>query len=367
MIFSQKPVSKWFIVALIECVLIFSAATWMGVQWWKTRTDSKKTMTLPTVTVEAKPVEMGNFESFINAVGVIKSHESIEVAAQEGGVVKDVRFKSGDHVKKDDVLVQMNDALLQAEKEEHQARLSQANITYDRYMKLFEKKAVPKSKKDEAFASKKIEEARLQMVEEKLERTLLRAPFDGIVGLKDISVGGMVKPGDPIVSLNNIDFMLVDFKVSEFYLDKLHVGKSLEIEVDGFPDNVYTATIESIDPVAEVKDHSIRVRAKIQNVSHELKPGLFARVKLTEDIAENTMLVPEAAIETEGNQEFVYAIIDGIAHHAPVKTGRRNGTVVEIKSGLKPGIMVVTSGQLRLGDGFPVLVVPQKAAIGYKK
>lgn len=361
-----RPKSLWAIFALVELVIIICVALWALIAWLKDDDAAQKKYQLPTVTVEAKPVERTDFETFISAVGTLKANESIIVRPQEGGVIKSVSFSSGEYVKKGEVLLELEDRVLQAQLQEALAKRDTRKAEYDRAESLFAKKAYPKSKRDEALGNYKVSKASVDLMQAKVQQSILSAPFDGIVGLKDVSVGAYIKPGEEIVSLDNVDPILIDFRISEIHLDKVTVGQTVQVEIDGFSQNLYEATIEAIDPVVDAAGHSIRVRAKMQNRGRDLKPGLFARVRFTESLHEKTMIVPESAVETEGNQEFVYAVIDGIARRAPIKTGGRNGRDVEVKSGLQPGMMVVTSGQMRIGEGFPVIVVPDKKKLGYK-
>ena len=361
----SKRSNLWPIIAGLEAFLLLAFLAWQGISWWQSRDSKKKTFQYPTMNVEAAPVVLGEFESFLNAVGTLKATESIIVKAPDGGVVSQILFKSGDTVKKGDVLIRFDDSILQAELAHHQATEELKQKELDRATTLFEKHVFPQSKKDEAVAAHKTATAQVGITRAKLKHMELKAPFGGVVGLKDVSVGAYVKPGEEIVTLDSLDPIYVDFRVNEKDIDTIAIGKQVDVEVDGVPHNQYTGVIEAVDPLADTERHSIRVRALIKNTSLELKPGLFARVKMVERLATDIMLVPESALETEGNQEFVYAIVDGIAHKAPVKTGRRNGTVVEVTSGLQPSLMVVTAGQSRLGEGFPVVVVSDKGKLGY--
>lgn len=358
--------TAWVIVAGVELLLILGLVGWMGLSYWKSASAEKKKYQLPTMTVEAQPVEMGDYETFISTVGTLKANESVDIRAQDGGVIKEILFKSGTPVNKGETLIILDDQLLKANLAEAQARARLAKVEYERAENLFKKRAIPQSKRDDAKAKMEMADAQVEMSKVKLEQSILKAPFTGIIGLKDVSVGAYVKPAQEIVTLDNLNPIKIDFRISEIHLEKIKVGQNIAVEVDGFPHLQYTATIEAIDPIVDAAGHSIRARATMANPNFELKPGLFARIRFSESLHSNAMLVPESAIETEGNQEFVFVIVDGIARRAPIKTGGRNGKDVEVLSGLQPGMMVVTSGQMRIGEGFPVIVIPDKEKIGYK-
>jgi membrane fusion protein (multidrug efflux system) len=357
--------SAWVLVSVVELLIILVLGTWVGIKMWNEREAKKKVYTPSTMTVEAQPVEVGDFENFVTTVGTLKASESVILRPQEGGKIEKILFNSSAYVKEGDLLVQFDDSVQRAQLQEAQAKVVGYKAEYGRAESLVKRNAFPKSKLDEAFMRYKMAEADVNMIQSKIDQMKLKAPFDGVVGLRDVSVGAYLKPGEDLVTLAQIDPMKVDFKISEVFLGKFSVGQEVDVEVDGFLGQEFTGTIEAIDPTADEAGHSIRVQAALPNKDHLLKPGLFAKVKFRTDIHENAMMVPEAAVESEGNQEYVYVVLDGVAHKAPVVTGNRNGKNVEIRSGLKPGLMVVTAGQLRIGEGSPVVVVPHKESHAY--
>lgn len=363
---APKKTSFFVIATIVQFLLLVGVGTWVGVEKWKVHKAQKKTFKLPTVTVEAQPVKRGDFETFISAVGTLKAKDSVVIRPETSGKVASVSFQSGSNVKKGDVLFSLDDRVIRAQLAEANAKLKNAKSEWVRYKKLFKEKAIQKSKLEQSQAAYEMAKAQADMMQARLNNTVLRAPFDGIIGIRDISPGSYVREGDEIVSLENIDPIYVDFRISEIYLERVKKGQTVEVEIDGFPQNLYEATIEAIDPGVDEKGHSIRVRGILPNPMKDLRPGLFARVRLPNTTHENIMLVPETSIETEGNEEFVFVILDGVARRAPIKTGGRNGKMVEVTAGLKPGMMVITTGQLRLGEGYPVITVDEKKKLKYK-
>ena len=186
------------------------------------------------------------------------------------------------------------------------------------------------------------------------------APFDGVLGIVDLSLGYFVKGGDDLFTLDDIDPMKVDFRVGEVLLNKLKIGDKITIEVDGFPDNTYVAQIEAIDTNVDPLGHSVRVQATFDNVDGDLRPGLFAKVKLRTAIHQNTIMIPESAVESRGKQEYVYTVEKGVAKMAGIKTGIRNGENVQVTRGLRPGDQVIFAGQMRVQPNYPVFIVPSR-------
>jgi len=141
-----------------------------------------------------------------------------------------------------------------------------------------------------------------------LAQTVIRAPFDGLLGIRDISAGSWVNAGTELISIINLNPIKVDFKIPEFYLRDVEVGQKAEVLVDGFDNTPFQAEIEAIDPKIEATGHSLQIRAKILDSSEKLRPGLFANVTLTIGIQADAMMVPESAVDRSGDDEFVYVI-----------------------------------------------------------
>lgn len=354
------------IVIFVQTIVIIAMGAFIGIEKWQLYKAGKKKYSPPVVTVEAQPVRAMNFETFISAVGAVKSNETVTLRSQEGGFIKQIVFQSGSFVHKGDILVRFDDAVVNAQLDEAKARLFAAKTNFEREELLLKKEVTSKAAHDKAYAEFKMAEAAVATWKAKVALTVIKAPFDGLVGLKDVSAGAYIKPGEEIVTLDSVDPVIIDFRISETQHDRVSTGQSVDVEIDGFPDNIYTATIDAIDTQIEKMGHSLRVRASMPNPNNALKPGLFARVKFSGTVHENALVVPEGAVETEGNEEYVFAILDGVARRIPVKTAGRNGREVEITKGLAEGVMVVTAGQLRLSDGSPVIVVPEQKKTAYK-
>lgn len=320
--------------------------------------DLSKKRELPQSIVEALPVEVGVFNTFTSAVGTLKANESVVIRPQIEGTVKEIRFQSGDAVAKGDPLIFLEDSLYKAMLNEAQAKLELYKGKYERARILYERRSGTLKERDEMFAQMRITQAEVDKAKAQLAKTVLRAPFDGVIGLKNISAGAYVRVGEDLVTLDHLDPMKIEFRLGENMIDKVSIGKSLEVEVDGFPDNVFEAKVEAIDTNIDPMGHSLRVRALLENKEELFKPGLYVKVKLLTNSHENVVMVPESAVESRGNQEYVYRVEDGKARYTPVKTGGRNGEKVEILAGLESGQTVIVAGQMKVQDKWPVMAVP---------
>ncbi|MFN7662171.1 MAG: efflux RND transporter periplasmic adaptor subunit [Alphaproteobacteria bacterium] len=347
-------------IVLFQSLLLVGGISFGGWFYWtKLRTEEgPKKRDIPQMLVEALPVELGTFETFVSVVGTLRANESIVIRPEIEGVIKEVRFKSGDSVAKGDILFVLEDGIYRAVKKEAQARVDLYKGKYERAKILYERKAGTLKEQEEMFAQLTMAQAELDKANKQLKKATIRAPFKGVVGFKAISPGAYVRPGEDLVTLDDLDPMSIEFRVAENMLDKLQMGKTVQIEVDGFPDNIFEGTIEAVDSNVDPMGHSIRVRALLGNKDDLFKPGLFGKVKILVTAHEDVIMVPESAVESRGSQEYVYRVEDGKARYTPVKTGGRNGEKVEILAGLQPGQTVIVAGQMKVQDKWPVMAVP---------
>ncbi len=356
---SWSSSTLYFIIVLQFLVLVGGGlvGTW---QYFKFVSSLKGDMKreIPKSIVEVTPVEQGTFETFTSTVGTLKAANYVIIRPEMDGKVKEVLFLSGEKVAKDEILLKLEDAVLEAVVREARAKVDLWKSKAQRAKILHEKKAGTLKDKEESLSQYIGAQAELDRALANLEKTRIRAPFDGTIGFKDVSIGAYVKAGEDIVTLDDTHNVKVEFRLPENMLDKVSIGNKVKLEIDGFPDNVYEASIEAIDTNIDPLGHSLRVRANLDQTEDLFKPGLFAKVKVLLNAHEDVLLVPEAALESRGTQEYVYIVVDGVAKRMPVKTGGRNGEKVEILAGLEPGQNVVIAGQIKVQDGFPVIPVP---------
>ena len=344
----------------VQGIVILVMGIWIAVQVISNKKAGSFKPNFPKIAVEVAPVKVGDFEQFITAVGTLRSNHNIIVKPEIEGKLKALHAKSGQKVKKGDKLISIDDAIYKAQAKEAQAKLVQMQSEYKRAQGLFARKAMSAQKKEEAHAHLLSAEAGVEAAQSKLAKTTLVAPFDGMLGIVDMSLGHYLKPGDDLFTLDDIDPMKVDFRVGEVVLNKLRIGDQVSIEVDGFPENTYLAKIEAIDTNVDPLGHSLRIQAKFDNVDGDLRPGLFAKVKLRTEVHQNAIMVPESAVESRGKQEYVYVVEKGVAKMVGIRTGIRNGESVQIKRGLKPGDQVIFAGQMKVQANYPVFIIPSK-------
>ncbi|MGE0650929.1 MAG: efflux RND transporter periplasmic adaptor subunit [Alphaproteobacteria bacterium] len=306
------------------------------------------------IPVEVAKVRTDTVIRDIPAVGTLRSIESVIIRPEVPGRIDQIRFKEGAPVAKGDVLITLDDNIVRSQLTEARASLNLSKANYERAAQLFRQKVGSAQARDQALANMRVDEARVAVAEAQLDKTVIRAPFKGIVGLKKVSPGDYVNTGQDIVNLEQIDVLKVDFSVPELQLPALALGQTVNITVDALPGRSFAGKVYAIDPLIEAKGRSIAIRAHIDNADHVLRPGLFTRISVVTARIDGALVVPEEAIVPIGQDNFVYRVVDGKAAMTKVKIGVRRPGEVQVTEGLSADDTVVVAGQIKLRDGVPV-------------
>ena len=316
--------------------------------------------------VEAGQVRVGPSQRQIQAVGSLRSNESVIIRPELVGRIVQINFSEGQKIKKGQLLVQLDAAVPRAELVQMQASLALSKANYDRAQELRKRDAGTERALDEARWKLRTDEAAVKLAEVRLEKYALSAPFDGVIGLRKVSIGDFVKDGADLVNLEQVDPLKVDFRVPEVFLASLKVGQRIAVTVDALPGREFPGEVYAIDPLVDASGRAVVIRARIANPDDALRPGLFARVALVVDERQEAVFVPEQSLVPINDQLFVFKVVDGqggkVVAFTKVKLGERRKGEVEILEGLKPGDVVVTAGLLKVRDGMPVQILPPPAA-----
>lgn len=316
-----------------------------------------------TPTVDVAQVAAVKLVDDLNAVGTIRSNESVVIRPEIAGRITRLNFSDGQQVKKGQVLVAFDATVNQAEVLQAKAELGIAKANFERNADLAKQKFISDRARDESQANVQVLEAKLALAEARLSKLEIKAPFSGIVGIRTVSVGDYVKDGADLVNLEDISSVKVDFRVPERYADVVQKGQPIEVVVDALPGRPFRARVDAIDPQVDSSGRSALLRGRIENSEGRLKPGMFARVRLILAERDAALVVPEESIVPQGTKSTVWKVVDGKAVRTEVKTGLCRAAKVEITHGLQIGDLVVTAGQIRLSkDGTPVHVAPGTAA-----
>lgn len=313
-------------------------------------------------TVEVARARQAKAANDIRAIGSLQSDEAVKLAPEIAGRISEIVFAEGRPVKQGDVIVKLDDALARAELAQAKARLDLASANNQRARTLSRSGNVTERTSDEAQAAYETATAERELAQARLDKHVLRAPFDGNAGVRTVSVGAFVTAGMPIVNIEKIDTLKVDFKVPELYLSTVTVRQQIEIQIDAIPGRTFTGEIYAINPLVDVNGRALQIRARLANIDQTLRPGLFARV-IVKGLAEReVVMVPEAAILPRGGDTLVFRVENGQAFETRVKTGERKNGEVEILEGLLGEAVVVVAGQQKLRDGAAVEIVPAAPA-----
>jgi membrane fusion protein (multidrug efflux system) len=298
------------------------------------------------------------------AVGSLRSRQGVMLRPEVGGRVKQIFFNDGQRVRKGQLLVQFEDQLQQAQLSQAKAELSIAEANHKRNQELVTQNFISKRSLDESGAALEVSRAKLALADATLQRLKVLAPFDGITGLKQINVGDYLKDGADMVNIEDIDAVLVDFRLPERFQAKIRAGQKAQLTVDALPGRPFSAIVQAVDPLIEANGRSVGVRGCIDNRQQQLRPGMFARVNSVFGVRDNALVIPEEAIIPQGGRTFVVKVVAGdkpevlISERVAVKVGLRLPGKVEILEGLAAGDTVVTAGHQRLQkDGTAVRVV----------
>lgn len=316
------------------------------------------------VAVEVAVVQARTLADDVSAVGTLVSNESVVLRPEVSGRIEAIRFRDGEAVRRGAILVELDAAVQRAELQQARANLTLAESNFRRTQDLFGRKFVSQSSLDDARAKLEVARASLALAQAHLARMQIRAPFDGVVGIRSVSPGDFVKDGDALINLEDIATLKVDFRLPELYLDRVRAGQALELSSDVLPGARVAAIVEAIDPLVDAQGRAVRLRASLANPELRLRPGVFVRVRLILGERAAVPVVPEAAlVPAPGNTQFVYRVDDGKVKRVEVRTGQRRQAVVEVVEGLEAGAVVVTAGQLKLRDGAAVNVAGAPAGV----
>jgi membrane fusion protein (multidrug efflux system) len=290
----------------------------------------------------------------IEALGTARANESVTITANLTETVREVHFDDGQRVEAGDILVELTSEEEGALLQEAQANLEDTERQLVRLRGLAEQGLAPASELDSAIAAENGARARLETVLARIQDRLVRAPFEGVLGFRQVSTGTLVTPGTAITTLDDVSRIKLDFSVPELFLDVLSPGDPVEAKRTGSRGRAYVGVVGTIGTRVDPVTRAATVRAIIDNPDGSLRPGML----LTVDVSTNqrrSIVIPEAAVFQVADQAFVYVISDdAIARRRTVELGVRRPGTVEILAGLVEGEEIVIEGAIRLNDGSPV-------------
>jgi len=321
---------------------------------------AKSAAPMMALMVKAAPARSATLANEISAVGTLVANESVMLRPDVAGRVAVIHFNEGQAVAAGARLVSLDAAEVGAQLEASRADERLALQRSERSSELFKKNFISQQALDDAREAWRKTTARRQEDEARMAKTELRAPFAGIVGLRQISAGAYLRAGDDIARLDKIDVMKLDFRIPETYLGKITREQPVRVRVDAYADALFQGRVYAVETAVDEKTRTVMLRARVPNPGVRLKPGMFARVSLELDSRSGVVVVPEQAINPRGDKTFLFKVVDGKADLVEVKLGARRTGEVEVTQGVAAGDMVITENQPMLQPGMPVNIVPDK-------
>jgi membrane fusion protein (multidrug efflux system) len=314
----------------------------------------------PLPVVVAPVVEEAQFGDTLEALGTTRAYESVLITANVTEFVREIRFEDGQEVKAGDVLVVLEKDEEEAALKSARALLEERKAAYNRALELEQQQAMSTATLQEREALLQQIEGEIEGIEARVRDRVIRAPFDGTLGLREISPGALVRPGDTVTTIDDLSRIKVDFDAPSVFLSALRPGLDVEGRVDAFAGRVFTGTVATINSRVDPVTRTVTVRAILPNEDRQLRPGLLMSIRLTKN-PRTALLVPEGAVIQRGKQSFVFAIDQSgpqpLVEERRVQLATRVPGQVEVLSGLEADDLVIVHGLMQARPGQPVRIL----------
>ena len=305
------------------------------------------------ISVDIAIVENQKIDKLIEVNGSVLANDYIDVHPETNGRIVFLQIPEGKMVQAGTILAKLNDADLQAQLEKVKVQLELANINEQRNKQLLNVKGINQSDYDVSLQQVKSLKADIALIQAQIDKTIIKAPFTGLLGLRQVSLGAFINNTSTIASLQKVDQLKVDFTLPEFYQSFIKVGKKVKIESIGGGDAKLAATVIAIEPQINASTRNIKVRAVLQG---KLLPGSYVKVLLGENVQKPTILVPANVVIPDSRSKQLSIVQGGVAKLIDVETGYRTASSVEITKGLKVGDSIIVAGMLFVRQGSNVKI-----------
>jgi len=320
---------------------------------------------MPPVPVEVSEARAQTVRDQFRAVGTIESDEDVQIVSELDGTLRSMPFAEGQPVRKGDLIAQIDDRELKPEAERTEAQRELAEANYTRSQKLADQQAISQSELDDSKSAFRVADAAATVAKVRLEKSRIRAPFDGVVGRRLTTVGSWVRAGDPIAHVARLSTLRVAFSAPERMLSELRPGRAVDVRTPAWPGRVFEGHLSVVDPNVDPVTRTVHLIAQVPNPGALLRPGLSADVSVTLSERPGSITIPEEAVFAEGSANFVYVVKpDSSVTKVALQLGSRDSARVEVTHGLTAGQTVVRTGYQKIFEGAHVLPVSDAAALG---
>ena len=357
---------KRMVIMLVAVAVVFGGI--FGFQAFKAVMIKKFITALsnPPQTISASTAATSEWQPKIEAIGSLRAVRGADLSLEVSGVVESISFNSGDDVQEGATLLKLRIADDVARLESLKAMAELNEITLDRAQRLLKTQAVSQAQLDSDAANLKNAKAQVAQQEAIIDKKILRAPFAGHLGIRAVDLGQYLGAGTPIVTLQALDPIYVDFFVPQQSVDQVRLGQQVAIKVDAYKDQTFSGEISAVNPKVDISNRNVQIRAILKNPDHKLLPGMYATVDIAVGSPATYVTLPQTAITYNPYGDTVYVVEskgnDGegkpqfTARQTFVTIGPTRGDQVAILRGVEAGDTIVTAGQIKLHNGSVVMI-----------
>ncbi|WP_288728213.1 efflux RND transporter periplasmic adaptor subunit [uncultured Aeromonas sp.] len=365
---------KWMAIMLLIAIALFGSVIGFNLFKQKMIAQYMANRPEPEFPVTAMVTKAQDWVPTIEAIGFIEPNQGVTLSTELAGTIDAITFESGKPVKADQLLLSLDSTVEKANLRASQAKLPAAKAKFERFQNLYKTSSISKEQLDEAEAAYRSLEADIESLKATIARREVRAPFSGVVGLRNVFLGQYLQPGTDIVRLEDTSVMRLRFTVPQTDISKIKLGQTIKINVDAYPQTQFDGHITAIEPAVNYQSGLIQVQADIPNNDGQLRSGMFARASIILPTVKDQIVIPQSAISFTLYGQNVYVLKEGEetdkegnkvkvlrAKQVVVKAGERRGNDVHVLSGIQAGDQIVLSGQVRLSNDTKVHVVENDA------
>jgi membrane fusion protein (multidrug efflux system) len=323
--------------------------------------NSRSSRPIAPVIVETATVRLGTITETVAAVGATRAAKSVNIVATTAGLVTRIAFEAGQRVEAGAVLFELDSASERAGVREAESEAANLRAQMTRADALYNRKLLSVAAIDELRGKLGMAEARLDALRSQRDKRAIRAPFSGVIGLRNVNIGAYVNSDTALTTLDDLQTIELEFKIPERYFGVVKTGQALTATSAAFPNRLFAGTVRAVDTRIDPATRAFRVRAEVPNPNAVLPEGMFMAVTLVIASRQEALLIPEAALIKEGTENYVYVAEAGAALRTPIALGQRRDAAVEVTAGLKRDWQVVVKGQQSLRDKMPIRTAGQAA------
>lgn len=363
---TARPRRRWRSVVLALCLLIAIGGFVFGIKILQIGKMMSTPMVMPPTTVSSAVVKEEDWAPTLSAIGSVSAVQGAVVSTELGGVVAEIDFQNGGVAKKGDVLMRLDSSAEEAQLRTAEADLELARANLERIRNLAVQKVVSKQELDAAQSTFGQKQGAVDNMRAFITKKQVRAPFDGMLGIRQVNVGQMINSGQQVVQLTALDKVYVDLALPQQTLPELAAGYEAHVHADALPGHEFKGEVSAINSMVDPVTRNVGVQATLENPDHALHPGMFVKVDVILPQKSKTLVIPGSAVSYAPYGNSVFAIEkkkdpktgkeSESLRQAFVRIGEARGDFVAITEGLKPGDVVVSTGVFKLRNGMPVVI-----------